>query len=1056
MSTLICAPVRAFVNRATRVFVGAATLSFFLLAFVAVGGAQTFKGRLTGTISDPQQGRVSGASVTVVNTETNASRTVTTGENGDFTVAELPPGLYEIGVEAAGFNRRVTTAEISIARDTRLDVTLDVAGSTADVVVPGETPLINATTAETGGSLDNKQLLNLPLNGRDFQDLIGLFPGFQRRPGGGFGSTNVNGQRSTSNNFQVDGISNNDNYSGTVAQGQEGVNVKTGGFLPVDAIQEFTVSSNPTAQFGSKAGGLVNVALKSGTNEFHGTAYEFFRNEVLDSRAFFNVDGQNKNPLRLNQFGFTLGGPIVKDKLFFFGNYEGQRVRQSETFQVSAPGAAAIQAATPRGGVNPLSAQILRLFPLGDARNVATVTIPTFSDIDNYLIKFDYVLNGRNTLSGRYTLGETSQTELDSFFLRPEYASANEQRSQLLGVSLTSSLTPTLVNEVRFGYTRLRQVIAPIDAGVNPADTGFVTGVTDPTRFGFPRIRITGFDILGGRGTNLTSDPSETYSFIENVSLTRGRHNFKFGGDYRFDRAVNIRDLAARGEFRFRNLGDFLSGRVDRAAVLTGSTRRDLRQQSFSFFAQDDFKVTPRVTLNVGLRYEYFGVVSESNDLLANFFPNRGLVQVGAGVDRPYDRDLNNFAPRFGVAWDVTGKGKTVVRAGYGLFYDPPALSAFVGQNGVVNAITPTLGLNFNPVGDVTSYVIRPRGAALRFQPNQPIFQSFAVPSSFLDILAIDRNIRTPFSQNFNLTVQQKLWRNGAVEVAYVGSRGSRLYSLADINQITDVETGARPLDARFVNAAGDPTFQYVNFLSSSGNANYNSLQVTFTQRQMRGFSALIGYTYGKSLDTASSNRPVNPQNSQNVRAEYARSDFNVAHRFTGSLSYDVPTISVLPKALGEGWTVNTILTFQTGRPVDVFYSDDVSGFAGFNDRPNVIGDIRRIRFRPGQPLDPAVRDTVFAQPASGTFGDAGRNLLTAPGFSIVDFSVMKMTRITERLKLQLRAEFFNLPNHPQFSQPTGDLFSRNFGSLTDTADRGNPLASGGPRRIQFAAKLIF
>ncbi|MBX7221019.1 MAG: TonB-dependent receptor [Blastocatellia bacterium] len=1030
-----------------------------LLGFVmtVTSGAQTARGRLVGTITDTQGAVLGGVTITATNLQTNLVRTITTNESGDFTIVELPPGTYKIETEAQGFKRGTLTVEINIARDTQANLTLEPGAVGEIVTVQGGTPLVNTTTTENGGTLDNKQLLELPLNGRDFQDLLSLRPGFQRRPGGGFGTTNVNGQRNTSNNYQIDGISNNDNYSGTVAQGQEGVNIKTGGFLPVDAVQEFTTSSNPGAQYGNKAGGVVNVALKSGTNEFHGSLYEFFRNDKLDARAFFNTANQPKNPLRMNQFGFTFGGPIVKDKLFFFGNYEGQRVRQSESYMVNSPGAAAISAAAPKqGGINPLSAKILSLFPAGNSRNQATVNIPTFSDIDNYIIKLDYTINSRNTLNGRYILGNTNQTELDNFYLRPEYVSGNNQRSQLAGVSYTTVLKPTLVNEFRFGYTRLFQVIAPIDRDVNPADFGLNTGVTDPTRFGFPRIRITGFDILGGRSTNLTSDPSETYSFIDNVSWTKGRHNLKFGGEYRFDRAVNTRDQAARGEFRFRSLADFLAGKVDRGAVLTGSTLREVSQKSFGLFVQDEFKIHPHVTLNYGVRYEFFGVINEANNLLANFYPDRGLVQVGTGVEKPYNRDNNNFAPRVGLAWDVNGKGRTVIRASWGLFYDPPALSAFIGQNGNLNAITPTLGLNFNPTGNVKSYVIRPRGSAIKWQSGTPLFTSFAIPTSFLDVLGIDENIRTPYSQNYSLNVQQQLWKNGVLEVGYVGSHGTKLYQLQDINQVFDPKNEIRPFDNKFVNKAGDPLYQYVNFLTSAGNSNYNSLQVTFTQRNTRGFSTLVGYTFGKSLDAASSNRPVNPQNSRNLAAERARSDFDVRHRLTGSISYEIPNLKFLPKVLGTGWAVNTIMNFQTGRPVDIFYGDDVSGFLEFNDRPNVIGDLSLIKFRPGQPLDKSILNRVFAEPKFGTFGNAGRNLLTAPGFSIVDFSVTKNTQLTERMRLQFRTEFFNIANHPQFAQPRGDLFGSSFGSLGDTADRGNPLASGGPRRIQFALKLTF
>lgn len=1024
---------------------------------LARAGAQTARGRLVGTVTDADGKVVAGAAVTATNQNTNFTRTTTTTSNGTYTVVELPPGVYTVSVEAQGFKRGASTVEVVIARDTLTDFSLEVGEISEVVTVEGGSPLINATTTETGGSISQRLLTELPLNGRDFQELLPLFPGFQRAPGGGFGSTNVNGQRNTSSNYQVDGISNNDNYSGTVAQGQEGVFVKTGGFLPIDAVQEFTVASAPTAQFGQKSGGLVNIALKSGTNEYHGTIYEFFRNEALDARSFFNTVDQPQNPLRFNQFGFTVGGPIVKDKLFFFGNYEGQRVRQAESYIVFVPGPASIQRAFASvGTANPLSAKILALYPSGDNSDQGIVTSPSFSDIDNYLVKIDYVANERNSINGRYVIGNTNQTEVDSLFLRPEYISANNERSQLVGLSWTSQLSNRVINEVRFGYTRLYQKIVPVDASVNSADFGLVTGVTDPTRLGFPRIRITGFDTLGGRSTNLIADPSDTISIVDNVSWTLGRHNIKFGGEYRWDRAVNTRDIAARGEFRFRSLTDFLEGRVDRGSVLTGSTLRDVRESSVAFFVQDDFKLVPRLTVNLGVRYEYFGVISEQNDLLANFIPGRGLVQVGNGLERPFDRDPNNLAPRVGLAWDVKGNGRTVVRASYGIYYDQPALSAFIGQNGNVNAITSTLGLNFNPVGSVDSYVIRPRGSNLNWTLGQQIFPNFDIPTNFLDVLGFDQHLRTPYTQSWSFNIQRELTSDTVLEIGYVGSKGTRLHQLRDINQITDVDSEARPFDYQFVDEFGDPVFQYVNYLTSDGNSNYNALQVRLQQRDWHGLTTLFSYNYGKSIDYASTNRPINPQNSLNVRAERARSDYDVKHRFTASIAYEVPRIGFLPAWAGEGWGLNSLITLQTGRPVDIYYGDDVSGFYEYNDRANIIGDISRIEFRPSRAIDPDVLETIFETPAFGTFGSAGRNLLTEPTYKNADFSITKSTRLAERLTMQFRTEFFNIFNRPNFARPRGDLFGSNFGALTDTADRGNPLGSGGPRRIQFAVKLRF
>jgi Carboxypeptidase regulatory-like domain/TonB dependent receptor len=1082
------------------------------LIFSTNGFTQTYQGRILGTVSDESGAVVRGAKVTITNVETGLVRTLDSNEAGDYVAPNLPPGLYNISVEAPGFKRvEHTQVRVEVAKDAHIDITLPAGALSESVTVSQEPPPIDVTTTTLGGTFSNKAINDLPLNGRDFQNLVVLRPGVQRSPGGGFLSISSNGNRPENNNFIVDGTDNNDPYYGTTVINAEGVQGTPGTILPVDAIQEFNTAEHPSAEYGWKPGAIINLGLKSGTNEIHGTAYGFERNNVFDARNFFNTTDQPQRALRQHQFGGSIGGPIIHKKTFFFGAYEGIRAFVSNSNLATSPATVslggdpensipdAIAALRARGiAVNGLSANLIGtgtftgngtfpgLFPANNGRNPAGLTqvdsgFPNTNRMDNFIIKIDHQINQKNNLSARYFFGDSLQTEQDIVVLRPEWRSTSDLNAQVFGINWIWTPNERWVNEAKFGYNRFWQAILTADSNLDPVQTyGINAGITDPVNFGMPTILIAGFTQLGGNsGWPLLTTPNQTYQVVDNISWTVGNHTFRFGGEFRHGSTDNLRNRRGKGRVRFLGgeafddstpLEDFLAGLPARGDIFVGSSRRLVTMNSFGAFLQDDWRITRNVTINAGLRYDLNGVIKENHNLLGNFDPAVGLQQVGVNINRPYERDSNNFAPRLGIAWDVFGKGTTVLRASGGIIYEMPILAVFLGQNGVNNATTP--GINVIPTGAIGSNINGTIVGAATTQNNLnwsaagPIFnvQANCDPNqggSPCDILGVRHNLRTPYVENWSLNIQQALWPSASVQVGYVGNHGVKLYSIRDINQVNVAaddgsEQVGRPFNSRF------PFLGFVNFLENGYGSNYHGLQATLTQRSWHGMNFVMGYTWAHSIDFVSLQRAAQPQDSRRPDLERSSSDLDIRHRFTWALTYDLPSRKTFAQLL-EGWQLNSILTLQTGTPYSaVDFENDVSLTGEFSDRWNLIGDPSSIpNFSTAGPIPV---ETVLQMPEFGTFGNAGRNIFRGPHFRNWDVSLVKTWRVTERVNVQFRSEFFNVLNHPNFANPAilfnNDLgFLDTFGLSSATPDvaGANPvIGTGGPRNIQFGLKVRF
>ena len=1140
-------------------------ISCFLLLCCAAALAQTNTGRILGTIRDQTGAVVAGATVVITDLERGTSRRVHSNELGEYVAPELPPGLYRVSAQARNFKRvKWPSLRLEVARDVHLDFQLHPGAPDEVIEVTGEAPLIETTNDTLGGTFTNRAITDSPLNGRDFQNLVVLRPGLERYPGGGFLSIRSNGNLPEDNNFIIDGTDNNDPYYATTVINSEGVQGTPATHLPVDAIQEFNVQENPSAEYGWKPGAIINVGLKSGTNSLHGSTSYFGRNNVLDARNWFNQRPGPQKPLHMHQFGATIGGPIAENRIFYFLAYEGVRdlVGNSEVLATpvtsslgSVPNArfdsipdAVASLASHQVSVNPVSSALLALFPQNNSSSTNTSSgFPNRNREDNGLGKLDFHLGERHVLTARYFAGDSLQIEQDIPVLRPEWQSQAVTRAQVAGANWTWTPASRWANEAKFGFNRFWQTIMTVDHARSPESYGINTGVTDPSNFGLPQISILGFTPLGGNSfLPLETTPNQTLQGSDNVSYMRGRHTFRFGGEFRDGSTFNLRDRYGKGRVRFVGgrawtgfeaethsspLEDFLAGMPVSGRIFVGDSRRHVNLKSSGAYVQDDWKISSRFVMNLGLRYDLSAPIKERDNLLGNFDPNRGLVQVGRDVSAPYNLDPNNFAPHLGFAWDPTGKSNTVLRAGAAITYAIPPISTFMGPKFLTNAATE--GLNVIPTGAAG---VTPGGgkivaaatnvdlSGLTWNSKDPVFNAtIDCNATPCDILGVNRNLRTPYVTNWNLNIQQRLGNNMALQVAYVGNKGTKLYSIYDINQVDPSKAegqSGRPFTYNCPTAgvAGPgcfPFLGFVNFLSNGYESKYHALQATLTERSWRGLYFLAGYTWSHALDQASLNRARQPQDSLHPEREYGNSDLDLRQRFTLSLLYELPSREGWGQLL-EGWQINSIVVVQTGMPWGVIDGliggYDISKTGEFSDRWNFTGNPADFKASPHGSIpyvDPRsfivdVTDNVtgsrdpsgskciaaagsqaeinqlatfgcyvegsgvLTPPAPKTFGTMGRNIFRGPAYRNWDFSIMKNWRIGDRAILQARGEFFNVLNHPNFSNPYGvggqlgnvdpsvpDSFG--FASATPDVAAANPvMGSGGPRAIQIGLKLRF
>jgi hypothetical protein len=1083
----------------------------------------------------------------------------------------IEPGVYSISVEAPNFKKVVRErVQVEVAKDLKIDFELKPGAANEVLEVKDEAPLVDATTTTLQGVLSNKAINELPLQGRDFQNLLALHPGVQRTAGGGFHSVTSNGLRPDDNNFVIDGATDNDAYWGETVLNEEGIEGTPASNLPLDAIQEFNTQEHPQADFGQKPGAVVNIGLKSGTDQIHGSAYYFHRNEVFDARNFFDhsIDPLTGRPakaaaLLLHQFGASIGGPIIKGKWFYFANYEGVRSKVGNPFIVFTPVTQSFATPGNPGGdpatsivdamnaagcsedplpptCTQLSKDLVPFFPNNpgftadpDDPTAINNDFNNHTRADNLVFKSDYHFNEHHVVTGRYIYANTNQTEMDGTQVAAQWLSQAAPITQVVGVDWTWTPNSRWVNTARFSHNSFWEKIAPLDANIDPTKFGFNTGVTDPRLFGFPTINANFdlFDNLGGvTGWPTWTSPSHTENFSDTASYTIGRHAIRFGGVFSNGGVNYLRAPDGRGAVYFDSgnevtpMDDFFSGNVFSWTKFYGDPARDVHMRSWGLFAQDDFRVTPRLTLNLGLRYDVTYPIHDTKNRLANFVPSVGFVQQGFGLNELYKTNYGDLSPRIGAAWDVFGKGQTVLRAGFGMIYVQPSIRTFMFSSAGLQ-LNPTALIQPGANGNITTFLQTGAPTSeITWDPAGPIFPSnsdanICDAGSPCDFFGVDRNLKTPYVLNWNVSVQQAITPNTVLQVAYVANRGVHLYSDIDLNQADQalafqliegfpyfglenvwpdegpIIQQARPFVTNCTTGKGlcAPYIRFLNFLGNLSSSNFQSLQTTLTHRYSHGLYLLAGYTWEHAIDVAgnTNNLGFAPQNSFDYAAEKGNGDYDIRHRFTLSATYDVPSRKSWGQLL-EGWQITGIFQAESGQPVllwdnsnDLTITDEGPGNAN-NDRWNIIGDPGKFKVSPngferhfaGDPVCDTVATTpelqralnwagwcwesggtILYPNAMGTYGNMGRNILRGPRFINLDFSVGKAWKLNERLRLQLRAEFFNLLNQTNFASPSGNLASRHMGELRDTPDiaASNPVVgSGGSRHIQLGAKFIW
>jgi hypothetical protein len=1056
-----------------------------ILLLITTGlAAQTPTATLTGIIKDSSGGVIAGAKVAASNDDTNIVRATLTNEGGEYTIPLLQPGAYSVRAEAGSFRTTVQRGiTLQVDQKARVDITLEIGQTTETVQVTADAPLTDTESASLGTVIDNGKVVDMPLNGRQFYSLALLVPGTYQPVQGSTnafrGGFNVAGSSEIANNFTLNGITNNN------------AAVNAPSFWPsIDSIREFKLLTGVyAAEYGHNSGGQVVVTTKSGTNAIHGTAFEFLRNQVLDAKNYFTPPGQSTG-FKRNQFGGTLGGPVVKGKTFFFLSYEGLRLAQQVTALTTVPTAAMkagdfsslsnlpspVRVLDPATGQSfPVSNVIpqSRISPVGQAL-IGYYPAPTFPTLAGKAPSNNYAFNAirteaLNQYSGRIDHTFSTKDSLYgtvNHFDDPSFEPSNSicgarvipgfgcnagLTAQLYGVVETHIFAPTLLNELHLGFNRLRQPRIQEDASINFNQQFGIQSFfgTAPNNGGLPSTTVTNYAALGG-GTNPPQDRADnTYQIVDSLIWTHGRHNMKFGTDLSTFQSNFYYLNNSRGSLTFSSTSSGPTSTYALADLLLGlpaSTSRNpiapnvyFRTASAAVYAQDDFKLSSSLTINYGLRWEYFVPVHDKWGHNSSLDPATGLLVYPGLASYPqylYQSDGTDFAPRLGFAWRPFNDAKTVVRGGSGVFYNSQATN-----NGL-------FGLMVNP----------PFRNPQTFTSSKDVPVTLANPfpaasaASSTTLTAINRDFRTATVAQWSLGVQRAITPNLVLDVTYFGSKGTHLPITYNLNQPLPGPGTVAQVNAR----RPYPAFGNIGWIESVANSDYQSLAAKLEKRYSNGLSFLASYTFGKSIDnapgisTSSAASKSTAQNSLNLRGERGLSDFDARNRFVFSPAYDLPfgkgrsfvSDGAWSRIVG-GFQVSGILTLQTGNPLTPVYSGNISNTFTSSDRPNVAGDPNSGPKTIAEYFNVA----AFVRPPANSFGNAGRNMIRGPGFKNVDFALSRNFRLTEKVGVQFRGEFFNAFNHPNFGFPNTTADTTSFGTVTTALD---------PRQVQIAARVTF
>ena len=1090
--------------------------------------AQQITGSIRGNVLDPSGAIVQAATITATQIETGLTRTAMTGRQGDYVLIELPIGHYQLEVKARGFQTYLQQGiSLDINETATVSVHLKVGAEAQQVQVRADAALVQSTVSSLGETVMEREILDLPLDGRNFSQLGLLQPGVvPLTPGlleaGGPARAGqayaVDGQRPESNNFMIDGADN--------------VNAVDAGYVlkpPIDAIAEFRIlTHNANAEFGRNTGSTTNIVTRGGTNSFHGAAWEFLRNNAMDASDYFT---QSVQPLKQNQFGATFGGPILKDKTFFFGYYEGFRNRQGETVPATVPSLAERQGnfaqlctsgftnglcndPNPADGqqlynfltgapvpnnqltsIDPIANNILPFFPLPDSGPNGFITTQTLSENnDQFGLRLDHYLSRADTLNFRYmfSAGPTTDPLSPVGANVPGFPVGEDDRAQNFVAQETHVFSSNTIGVARFSYLRNKFLLDEHLNHESPSDLGFEYEPTLASAAGPPFIQVGGYASVGDPITGPRNTFQNTFDASGSLSWIHGRHELKFGGGYRRDQINALQGIASNGFFVFSTFpysdgfASFLSGNPVVFLQGGGDFSREIRERAFDAYAQDNYRITSNLTLNLGLRYELPFPATENKNRMNLFVPgaqSQVIPNAPPGLLYPGDPGVpagliptqkTAFAPRVGFAWDPRGDGKTVVSAAYGIFYEP----YYTGEGGPLqDPVSAPPYLKTQQISFPVNSFANP------FYSPDPFGQPFPEP---MTLLVLSRNLHLPYAQDWNLNIQRSFGADWLFQAAYVGTTGVRLPRFIEGNPavfVPGLDSSGNPISTEnnvnqrrlysgcTLALPNDCVYSSVGEIASIANSSYNALQTSLRKRFSHGLSFLASYTWSHSIDdvssfniTGSASQPVAGENdlAQNpfdLAAERGPSMFDARNRFVLSYQWSIPFLQHSSSWYGHvlgNWQLNGIFTAMSGTPFTVFDSNDVSlqgqapEISGFSsNRPNVIGNpnsgprtaaewFNVSAFQKLQP-DPLGRFEVF--------GDEGRNAVLGPGYVNWDFSALKNIRLTESKDLQFRGELFNVLNHTNFRLPVSDIESPTFGQIQSDVS---------PRVIQVALKFLF
>ena len=1035
-----------------------------------------------GTVSDSKGAVLPNVTITIRNRSTSFERTIQSDSQGSYQIAALPVGTYSIEARLDGFKTQVVEqVSVEVAKTQVQNFQMEIGSISEQVLVTSDLPIVETATTSVGTVITQRTVQEIPLNGRHFVDLGLLIPGSVTPPQNGFltaplrgqGSFGLNtaGNREDTVNFMINGINLND-----MAQNQIT-------FQPsINTVQEFKADNSTfSAEYGRNSGAIVNIATRSGTNDYHGEFFEFLRNDALDARNFFERTPQPA-PFKRNQFGFNIGGPVNfphfgesgpifsyegKNKTFFFFSYEGLRQRQGLTISgVTVPTDAQRAAVT--------DSVIQKLLPLIPRANVGTngfagsATAPV--DIDQWTLDINHNLGVNDRLHGYYAIQRDQRGEptlqLNTI---PGFGDTRSSRRQIFTLNETHTFNSAVVNEVRFGFNRIHILFSP-NAQLNPLDFGIQDGVKEA--LGLPQMNVTGANLNFGGPANFPQGRSDTTFVVsDTLNYLRGNHSLKFGLEWR--RFLNNNTNKDTGQFNFANLNSFLQGTANTFNVTLGDVSTAISQGALGLFAQDNYKLRPNLTLELGFRYDWLMSPTERYDRFVDYVPEiNSLVRVNNGIAPVYHTNSKNFQPRIGFAWDPFKDGKTSVRGAYAILADQPVTN-LVSPNGSNPPFATAVALPANTTTQLSNAT------------------TIAVPGATVSPTSSDPEFDNGYVQSWNLNVQREVANGLAVTVGYFGSKGTHLRLSRNVNQafLNAALASVRPFATVSPNSPIAPGVPMLNvtFREGTGNSNYNALWVTATKRLAKGLQFNTSYTFSKSIDyNSQSSQGVTVQDSFNLRGDRGLSDFDARHRFVVSGLYELPFSG---NQLKEGWQLSLITQSQSGNPVTLLAgnagaignvlavnANSLTGLATL--RPDINGEITisptaaasgiGVQYFPNLVCDPrpggsCPAGSVVILPVSVIngktiyhFGSIGRNVLIGPRFNNTDVSLIKRTTIGENKVLEFRWEVFDVFNHANFGQPgrTAQVGSNTFGVITNT--RFPTGDSGSSRQMQFALKFKF